>query len=89
MLNRAVPVDNPEAVGFALRAIREHVGMTQRALAEALELSPAFVNDIEHGRRRLGDEHVPKLPPDIRGHVVGVLLAQNHVRKLWLQSLER
>jgi predicted transcriptional regulator len=36
---------------------RKH-GVTQRALAPAFGIVPAYLNDIEHGRRRLPDERI-------------------------------
>jgi transcriptional regulator with XRE-family HTH domain len=54
----------------ALKAARQQAGLSQRQLAEVLGLSPAFINDIEHGRRELGERHYEKLPQPIRAAVM-------------------
>lgn len=46
--------------GAALRIRREGKRMTLRALAEALDVSAPFLVDVEHGRRRLSEEHALK-----------------------------
>ena len=37
--------------GQAMRDLRERKGVTQRALAEAIGVSPAYLSALEHGRR--------------------------------------
>lgn len=38
-------------LGEAIRALRELRGMTLRALAEKVQISPPFLSDLEHNRR--------------------------------------
>lgn len=40
-------------MGVRLRRLREERGMTQAALARALEISPSYLNQIEHNQRPL------------------------------------
>ena len=53
-----------------LRAARIAAKLKQGDLAKALGISQAFVCDIEHGRRELGEQHFEKLPEAIRSAVV-------------------
>lgn len=53
----------------ALREARIQAGFSQRAVAKALGISPAFLNDLEHHRRNLNDSYLPKLPVEMREHV--------------------
>lgn len=46
--------------GTVLRTKREAAKMTLRAMAEALDVSPPFLSDVEHGRRRLSVEQAAK-----------------------------
>ena len=39
--------------GPAVRKVRREAGMTQAAMAEALDISPSYLNLIEHGQRPL------------------------------------
>jgi transcriptional regulator with XRE-family HTH domain len=41
------------AVGLALRAARKRLGMSQTALADRLDVSPAYINKLEAGRANL------------------------------------
>ncbi|WP_053226064.1 helix-turn-helix domain-containing protein [Solirubrobacter soli] len=43
------PVD-AEAVGRRIRATREALGLSQAALADRLDVSPAYLNKLEAGR---------------------------------------
>lgn len=40
-----------QRVGDEIRIRREKAGMTLRALARAIDVSPPFMSDVEHGRR--------------------------------------
>ena len=52
--------------GARLRVLRADRGMTQKALAERLNVSPAYLSALEHGRRgRPG----PGLVMEICGHL--------------------
>lgn len=42
-------------VGLAIRAVREHRGMSLRACAKAAKISPQFLSDVERGRRNMKD----------------------------------
>ncbi len=41
----------PVPIAGALRRARKAAGMTQRQIAERLDLSPQYISDIEAGRR--------------------------------------
>ena len=43
--------DSVSTLGDAIRLLRESRGLTMRALATAIDVSPAFLCDLEHGRR--------------------------------------
>jgi transcriptional regulator with XRE-family HTH domain len=49
--------------------------VTQQDVAGALGVSQAFINDIEHGRRELGEKHYAKLPATIREAVIAAAKA--------------
>lgn len=42
--------------GELIRSHREKKGLSQKALAQALEVSSSFLNDLEHDRRTLPRE---------------------------------
>lgn len=42
-------------LGLAIRACREHHGLSLRACAKAAKMSPQFLSDIERGRRTMSD----------------------------------
>jgi transcriptional regulator with XRE-family HTH domain len=44
-------LDDPRVLGRAMRALREAAGLTQKALAERVGTSEAYVSNIEGGRR--------------------------------------
>jgi transcriptional regulator with XRE-family HTH domain len=47
--------------GDMLIQLRSDNRLTQRQLADALEVSPAFLCDVEQGRRNFSDELLAKL----------------------------
>ena len=47
--------------GERIRARRMDAGLSQRALAEAVEISPSYLNLIEHGRRPVGGQLLRRL----------------------------
>ena len=47
--------------GPAVRKVRREAGMTQAAMAEALAISPSYLNLIEHGQRPLSATVIVKL----------------------------
>ena len=49
----------PDApIGHVVRNVRQKIGMTQTALAEAMGVSVSYINLIEHDRRRLNDQRL-------------------------------
>lgn len=44
---------NGVSLGRILVKLREKVGLSQRAVADGMGVSAQYVNDMEHGRRRL------------------------------------
>ena len=47
--------------GPAVRKVRREAGMTQTAMAEALDISPSYLNLIEHGQRPLSATVIVRL----------------------------
>ena len=47
--------------GPAVRKVRREAAMTQAAMAEALDISPSYLNLIEHGQRPLSATVIVKL----------------------------
>src|SRR3546814_13279814 len=47
--------------GPAVRKARREAGMTQAAMAEALDISPSYLNLIEHGQRALSATVIVRL----------------------------
>jgi transcriptional regulator with XRE-family HTH domain len=43
--------DDPHILGRAMRVLRDRAGITQKALAERVGTSEAYVSNIEGGRR--------------------------------------
>jgi transcriptional regulator with XRE-family HTH domain len=73
----------------ALRAARKDAGLSQRQLAEVLRLSPAFINDLEHGRRECGEKHYEKLPASMRATVMKAVVADLQERLARARRLMR
>lgn len=48
-------------LGERIRQLREAKDMSLRELAKALGVSPAFMSDVELGRRQLSDQHMVRL----------------------------
>lgn len=44
-------VDDPRIVGRDMRALREKRGKSLRAVAALMDFSPAYLSDLENGRR--------------------------------------
>jgi len=61
-------------VSAVLRGARLRAGLAQREVARHLGISPAYLSDIEHGRRALGIRHIGKLPAELRGPVADALV---------------
>lgn len=76
-----------ESVGTTLRHARMALGITQVELARSMGISPAFLNDIEYGRKALGEKYLEHLPDGIREPVVRALRAEIAVRDERLSRL--
>lgn len=48
-------------LGERIRQLREEKDISLRELAKAIRVSPAFLSDVELGRRQLSDEHIVSL----------------------------
>lgn len=53
---KSVSVPDDAANGAAIRALRTGRGMQQNELAEALNISPAYLSDMERGSRGMSKE---------------------------------
>lgn len=45
-------------IGASMRSLREQRGVTLRALAKELHITPPFLSDMELGRRRYSAKHM-------------------------------
>jgi transcriptional regulator with XRE-family HTH domain len=70
----------------ALIEARKKAALSQRQVADALGISYQFMNDIERGRRPLGEQHYEKLPEAIRTAVIKAAKAELRER---LRKLDR
>ncbi len=73
----------------ALREARVAAKMRQGDLAKALEITQAFLSDIEHGRREFGEKHYEKLPQPIRAAVMKAVVADLQERLALARRLMR
>lgn len=48
-------------VGQRIKEIRNHLGISQEALANKAELDRTYVTDVENGRRNISIENLDKL----------------------------
>lgn len=51
----------PETLGDRVYRLRNERGLTLRGLARAVKVSPAFMSDLEHGRRFPSDETLTRI----------------------------
>ena len=58
----------------ALRDARIRAGLSQRCVAVALGVSPAYLSDMEHGRRDFALERVGLLPEVMRVAVAAAFI---------------
>jgi transcriptional regulator with XRE-family HTH domain len=70
------PISERMNAAETLRQARLAAGMTQRALAAHLGITPGFLHDVENSRRRLAPKHFARLPDAIRGPVIDAALAE-------------
>ena len=64
-------------VAHALKTARVRAGFTQKQVAEALGITPQFVNDLEHARRAFTEKYVPLLPDSMR-YLVAAAMTDEH-----------
>ena len=59
--------DEPAAtLGQEILRLRLKSGTTLRSFAESIEVSPAYVSDIEHDRRKPSDEVLRRIAKELR-----------------------
>lgn len=59
--------DTPaDSLGQEILRLRTLAGMTLRAFAEKIEVSAAYVSDIEHDRRRPSDDVLKRIVRELR-----------------------
>jgi transcriptional regulator with XRE-family HTH domain len=84
-----------EIIGGRLRAARKAKGLDQRALADELDLSVAFISDIERGHRSIAAERrkafadAVGLPVDMLtelDHATMVVVANRLAAKGWARA---
>lgn len=54
-------MNNNQTIGQRVRGLRDEKGMTLREFASKLKLSPAFISDVELGRRHPTPEIIQKM----------------------------
>ncbi len=55
-----------ETLGLEILRLRNLAKITLRAFAEKIEVSPAYVSDIEHDRRRPSEEVLRKIAKELK-----------------------
>jgi len=60
-------IDDDRELGKLLRAHRKRAGLTQRAIADLTNTSPAYICDIEYGNRSLS-LRIAKAYTECTGH---------------------
>lgn len=50
MVTRSTRITDAKTLGFLLREARQHSGLTQRELAEVLEVSQRYIVELERGK---------------------------------------
>lgn len=55
------PADVRERFGDAVRAAREHLGLTQEELAERAQIHRTYLSDVERGSRNLSLLNIERL----------------------------
>lgn len=66
-------VADPTSLGSAIRRLREHSGMSQRALAEVSNVDRAYISMLESGARRNASEAIMRRLAGALGVTVGEL----------------
>lgn len=64
-------------IGTALADARKAAGISQRALAGQLRISPSYLCDLEMGKRSFPLARVKDLPESIRRDVANAMLAEH------------
>lgn len=83
-------------IGKRIRSQRKRLGLTQEALAEILDISPAYLGQIENGRRGVNLENLIELSKALgvtldylAGDYLENQLSQEKMREeQWLRLLE-
>ena len=65
-MGRRKTPDIRERFGFAVKARREELGMTQEELAESAGIHRTYVSDVERGSRNLGLANIDRLGAALR-----------------------
>ncbi len=72
-----------------LRAVRKTAGLTQQQLADAVGLSPQYMNDIELGRRAFPVRLLDRLPLQIRVAVASALADEYETKMIEARAKAR
>ncbi|MBV8626089.1 MAG: helix-turn-helix transcriptional regulator [Herbaspirillum sp.] len=64
-----ISIQSPQELGFALRAARKHLGLTQPQLALAAGVGVRFIVDLEVGKPTLRLENVLRVIAALGGEI--------------------
>lgn len=79
--------------GTRVRELREQCGLTQKELAERLEVSPSYVNKVERERLHFGDypsaKYIHRLAEELEADEDELLLLADKVPKVIRQRIRQ
>ena len=71
----------------AFRNGRLAAGLAQWEIAEAMQVSQAFISQFERGDWELDDQYLDKLPAPVKTAVVKAKIREAQARVRWLKGL--
>jgi transcriptional regulator with XRE-family HTH domain len=73
--------------GALLRSARQAAGLPQEAQAQACGVSRTLISLIEHGKRSLPEELIPRLPEAVRPVIIEAVVREHQKAILRLTAL--
>ena len=73
-------------IAIVLRQARIDAGLEQRELAQMMNVSAAFVSDLERGRRPFHDRYLDRLPEKVRPAVRAALVRLHEAQIQYLMK---